>query len=203
MGSKTTIIPDFSHIILFPIAANDDVCAQHSCPIVDPYDSLSGVECLKRPIPHINSLTPPLITLESSDDDDDDDGNVQLTTAPGDPMLLTPTGPMNNSIELQKLTTSVETMRASILQAWVGFSFLYWNCLRLFQLRRLTWTVHQNDRTTNVCFDCSLAKGTVGVNKRDQWTWWIFSVRLRISPINVKQKHFSGKINYSINAYAS
>ena len=61
MGSKTTIIPDFSHIILFPIAAIGDVCAQRSRPIFDPFDSLSGADSLKRPIRHINSLTPPSV----------------------------------------------------------------------------------------------------------------------------------------------
>ena len=36
---------------------------------------------------------------------------------PSDPLTLTRSTTMSNSIELQRLTTSVETMRASILQA--------------------------------------------------------------------------------------
>ncbi len=61
--------------------------------------------------------------LEPTDDDDDDE--IQFKPTPIDPLVSTHSTNMSNSIELQRLTTSVETMRTSILQAYVSRSLLY------------------------------------------------------------------------------
>jgi len=56
--------------------------------------------------------------LEQNDDDDDDD-EIQLKSAPVNAMHSTQSTTMNNTVELQRLTASVETMRTSILQAYI------------------------------------------------------------------------------------
>ena len=59
--------------------------------------------------------------LVVTDEDDHDDGDeIHMKTVPLDPFLSTRSTNMSNSIELQKLTSSVETMRASVLQAYVS-----------------------------------------------------------------------------------
>lgn len=66
-----------------------------------------------------------LFLLVVTDEDGDDDGDeIHLKTAPPDPLLSTRSTNMSNSIELQKLTSSVETMRASVLQAYVSLVYL-------------------------------------------------------------------------------
>ncbi len=51
--------------------------------------------------------------LEHTDDE------IRFKSTPIDPILSTRSTTMSNSIELQRLTASVETMRTSILQAYV------------------------------------------------------------------------------------
>ncbi|CAF4267417.1 unnamed protein product [Rotaria socialis] len=51
---------------------------------------------------------------------DDDDDEIQLKSAPVIGMLSTQSITMNNNVEIQRLTESVETMRTSILQAYLN-----------------------------------------------------------------------------------
>jgi hypothetical protein len=74
--------------------------------------------------------------VEPTDDDDDE---IQFKPTTIDPLTSTRSTIMSNSIELQRLTTSVETMRASILQAYVVlksffffFSSIYFHILKIF-----------------------------------------------------------------------
>ncbi len=53
--------------------------------------------------------------LEHTDDDDE----IQLKSAPVNAMYSTQSTTMNNTVELQRLTASVETMRTSVLQAYI------------------------------------------------------------------------------------
>jgi hypothetical protein len=64
----------------------------------------------------VSKNSKPFFKLEQSDDDDDE---IQLKSAPVNAMHSTQSTTMNNTIELQRLTASVETMRTSILQAYI------------------------------------------------------------------------------------
>ncbi|CAF5215729.1 unnamed protein product, partial [Rotaria magnacalcarata] len=51
---------------------------------------------------------------------DDEDDEIQLKSAPVTGMFSTQSITMNNNVEIQRLTESVETMRTSILQAYLN-----------------------------------------------------------------------------------
>ena len=53
------------------------------------------------------------------------DDELQLKSVSVHAMLSTGHTTMNNTADLEKLTTSVETMRTSILQAYVHYNFVF------------------------------------------------------------------------------
>ena len=60
-----------------------------------------------------------LILPDNNDDDDDDENQVQLKSAPINRLSATQhtTTMRTNSTEITKLTTSIESVRSSVLQA--------------------------------------------------------------------------------------
>jgi hypothetical protein len=64
----------------------------------------------------VSKNSKPFFKLEHTDDDDDE---IQLKSAPVNAMYSTQSTTVNNTVELQRLTASVETMRTSILQAYI------------------------------------------------------------------------------------